>query len=544
LKRLSAAVFSTCFLLMEFTSFAADLDLAKKSTLNAVLSRGELRVGFDAGYMPFGMTDKSGGYIGFDIDLGRELSEAIGVKFVPVSLKIDDIIPALLTGKIDVIVGGMTITQERNLMIAFSDPYFVTGQTVLLNKKHEGKITSLGQLNDPKYTITTCLGTTGEKAVKSHLAEAKLEAFVNQTDGALEVVKDRADAWVFDMPFNIIFYAEYGKEKVVHLDHPFTYEPLGIGILHGDPDFLNFINNFLYRFKADGRYERIHKKWITHTDWFEQVPQRRADEEGIILIGSNTLVPLAQRLAEEWMRLNPGGSVSVSGGSSERGIKAVQDGAAHIGLVSMPMKRIEAAQRKGYPPLTVYRISLDAVVPVIHAANTLSALNVGQLRSIFAGDIRNWKDLGGPNAPIEVLTDDRTTGTYEVLRERVLGANRVIVPDALVTNTDAMLRMIAARPRAIGYVAYSRLDANVKALGINGVAPTKDNLVSGLFPGVRSLKFVTAPNPGDNVRRFMDFCLAPEHGGRIQQELGMIPCVQNYASAKEPFALPVCVDKP
>ena len=268
MKRLLLTVTLLAALVGIGSAFAADNELAKKSTINEILARKELRVGFDSGYMPFEMTDKNGAYIGFDIDLGRELAKSMGVKFQPVNIDFDGIIPALLTGKVDVIISAMTITQDRNLKIGFSDPYIVVGQSILLNKKHEGTITSWEQLNDPKFTIVSRQGTTGEEAVKRYLPKATLKTFEKEADGALEVANDRADAWVYDLPFNVVFYAQQGKGKVVHLDKVFTYEPLGIGIKQGDPDFMNFINNFLRQVKTDGRYDRMYDKWIKSTDWF------------------------------------------------------------------------------------------------------------------------------------------------------------------------------------------------------------------------------------------------------------------------------------
>ena len=273
MKKPIAVVLAICALTVSAMAFAADHELAKKSSINEILARGELRVGFDAGYMPFEMTDKSGNYIGFDMDMGRELAKAMGVRFVPVNMAFNGVIPALLTGKIDVIISAMTITQERNLQIGFSDPYIVVGQSILLNKKHEGKITSWEQLNSPEYHILSRQDTTGEEACKSYLPKAKLTTFEREADGAYEVANDRGDAWVYDMPPNAVFYAKHGIGKVVHLDTPFTFEPLGIGIRQGDPDFMNFLNNFLRQLKADGRYERMYDKWIKSTDWFAKTQQ-------------------------------------------------------------------------------------------------------------------------------------------------------------------------------------------------------------------------------------------------------------------------------
>lgn len=271
-KGLFAFVSGLCLaLVMALPAMAADMELAKKSTINTILSRGELRVGVDIGYMPFEMVNKDGEYIGFDIDLGKELAKAMGVKYVAVNSDFDGQIPALMTGKFDVCISGMTITQDRNLRVAFSDPYVVIGQTILLNKKHEGKITSWEQLNDPQFTVVSRQGTTGEFATKRLFPKAKYRSFEKEVDGALEVANDRADAWVYDLTFNVVFMAEHGQGKVVHLDKPFTYEPIGITLLQGDPDFLNFLNNFLRQIKNDGRYDRIYNKWIASTDWFKEV---------------------------------------------------------------------------------------------------------------------------------------------------------------------------------------------------------------------------------------------------------------------------------
>ncbi len=136
-------------------AFGADISLAKKSTIQKILKRGELRVGFESGYVPFEMTSKKGDYIGFDMDFGKRLAKAMGVKFVPVNTAWDGIIPALVTGKFDIIMGGMTITQERNLKIAFANPYIVVGQAILLNKKHAKKVKSYKDLNRKKYLVTS-----------------------------------------------------------------------------------------------------------------------------------------------------------------------------------------------------------------------------------------------------------------------------------------------------------------------------------------------------------------------------------------------------
>ncbi len=249
----------------------SDIDLAKKSTLEQITKRGQLRVGFEAGYLPFEMADKKGRFIGFDIDMAKAMAKAMGVKFVPVNTAWDCIISALITKKFDIIMSGMTATQERNLKINFADPYIIVGQTIVLNKKNKGKIKSYKDLNNSKYTITSKLGTTGEQAIKRMIPKAKYKSFESETEAGLEVLNGKADALIYDLPFCATFMAQQGAGKLIFLDEPFTFEPLAWAIRKGDPDFMNWLNNFLRQVKNDGRYAKIYDKWIRSTDWIKEI---------------------------------------------------------------------------------------------------------------------------------------------------------------------------------------------------------------------------------------------------------------------------------
>ncbi|MDH3567128.1 MAG: transporter substrate-binding domain-containing protein, partial [Desulfobacteraceae bacterium] len=249
----------------------ADIELTKKSTLESILKKGELRVGFEAGYMPFEMTDKKGHFVGFDIDMAKEIAKAMGVKFVPVNTAWDGIIPSLITNKFDIIMSGMTVTQERNLKINFADPYIIIGQTILINKKHAGTVTSYKDLNNSKFIVTSKLGTTGEQAVKRLIPKCTYKSFETEPEAALEVVNGKADAFVYDLPYCVVFMGQQGAGKLVFLDQPFTFEPLAWAIKKGDPDFMNWLNNFLRQIRNDGRYDRIYNKWIKSTDWIKNV---------------------------------------------------------------------------------------------------------------------------------------------------------------------------------------------------------------------------------------------------------------------------------
>lgn len=238
--------------------------------LDDIKNSGELKVCFDSGYMPFEMTAKSGQYIGFDVDLGKQMARAIGVKYVPVNTAWDGIIPTLLTGKCHMIMGGMTITPMRNIQVNFADPYVVIGQSILVNPKHEGKVANYRDLNSPDFVVATKLGTTGEQAVKRYLPKAKLNLYETQSEAVLEVANGKVDAFVYDLPYNSIYNAE-NKGQLVHLSEPFTYEPLGWAVPQGNPDTINFLNGYLRQIKGDGTYDRIYNKWFNDDKWLKQV---------------------------------------------------------------------------------------------------------------------------------------------------------------------------------------------------------------------------------------------------------------------------------
>lgn len=242
-----------------------------EDTLNAILKRGKLLVGLEAGYMPFEMRAKEGDIIGFDVDMTTAMAKAMGVEVEFVNTNWDGIIPALMTKKFDIIASGMTITQGRNLKINFAAPYITVGQTILLKKELAGKVTSYEQLNNPKFTIASKLGTTGEQAAKRMIPRAKYLSYETEQEGSMEVIAGKIDAFVYDLPFNAIMAASKGKDKIVHLDTPFTFEPLGWAIRKGDPDFLNWLNNFMFQIRNDGTYDEIYAKWFKDSSWLEKV---------------------------------------------------------------------------------------------------------------------------------------------------------------------------------------------------------------------------------------------------------------------------------
>ena len=247
--------------------------LVMADSLNDIQERGVLRVGMEPGYMPFEMTNQKGEIVGFDVDMAKRIAKAMGVKLELVSTAWDGIIPALLTKKFDMIMSGMTITPERNLKIAFADPYIVVGQSILVKKEYAGEVKSYKDLDNKKFKVGSKLGTTGEQSTKRMIGKAQYISFETEQEGVMDLVNGKIDAFVYDLPYMAIANAQKSEGKLIFLDKPFTYEPLGWAIRHDNPNFLNWLNNFLAQMKNDGTYDKIYDKWFNHDDWVKQLQQ-------------------------------------------------------------------------------------------------------------------------------------------------------------------------------------------------------------------------------------------------------------------------------
>lgn len=271
-----ALVFIGSFFLGSAMAVTAE-DIAKASALEEILKRGELRVGLEAGYQPFEMQDAKGNIVGFDVDMAYELGKAIfgegGQKKVKiVNTAWEGIIPALMTHKFDIIMSGMTILQSRNLKVNFCEPYYYVGQCLLINKKDKDKYKSYKDLNKEGVIVTSKLGVTGAFTAERVMPKATLRLFKTEAEGALQVANGLADAYIYDEPQVRVFAAKY-KDKTVGIFDPITYEPLAWAIRKGDPDFLNFLNNFLRQVRGDGRWEQFKQKWFV--DYIGELAKRQ-----------------------------------------------------------------------------------------------------------------------------------------------------------------------------------------------------------------------------------------------------------------------------
>jgi len=141
---------------------------------------------------------------------------------------------------------------------------------VLINRKLADTVKSYQDLNDPRYTVTSKLGTSGDIASRKFMPKARLKAFETEADAAMEVRQGRADAFVYDLPFNVVYAAQAG-DKLVHLKDPFTQEALGWAVRKGDPDFINWLNNFLAQIRRDEIYDALYKRWFENAAWLQSV---------------------------------------------------------------------------------------------------------------------------------------------------------------------------------------------------------------------------------------------------------------------------------
>jgi len=236
-------------------------DIFKGSTLNHVIQTGILNVGMEVEYFPFEYANKQGNPIGFDVEIAKLIAKELGVK-----LKINDIewtglIPSLQTGKVDLIISGMTRTLTRAKAVSFTDPYFVTGLCALVSKKRSPGLTSVSALNQRGKIIAVKTGTTGDLIAKKRFAKAQINRFKDETACVREVVTSRADAFVYDQ-LSVAKHQRQNQESTYALLKPFTYEPFAIAIRKGDCDFLGWLNLFLETLKRDGRYKILHDRYF------------------------------------------------------------------------------------------------------------------------------------------------------------------------------------------------------------------------------------------------------------------------------------------
>ncbi|HHW40583.1 MAG TPA: phosphate ABC transporter substrate-binding protein [Syntrophomonadaceae bacterium] len=225
----------------------------------------------------------------------------------------------------------------------------------------------------------------------------------------------------------------------------------------------------------------------------------------IKIAGSTSVQPLSEELADAFMNKNPNVSVMVAGGGSSAGIKAAQDGAAHIGASSRELKPEEKTG------LTETVIAKDGIAIIVNPKNGVSELTLDQIKKIFAGEITNWKDVGGKDAPINVFTREEGSGTRGAFEEIVMGKDKKITGKAGVQNATGAVRTAVERDEnAIGYISLGSLNEKVKAVTVDGVKPSEETVLNGTYKISRPFIYLTKGAPTGVVKAYIDFVLSPE----------------------------------
>ncbi|MCJ7595659.1 MAG: transporter substrate-binding domain-containing protein [Desulfobacterales bacterium] len=240
--------------------------LTDESGLEQVLKRGILRVGMST-FVPWAMKDKTGKLVGFEIDVATRLAHDMGVKAEFVPTKWAGIIPALLTGKFDVIIGGMGILPQRNLKVNFSLPYDVTGMSMVANKELAAGFKGVEDFNRTDVVLAVRLGATPVAAAQRFMPKAQLRKFDDESQAVQEVLNGRAHAVIASAPMPAFQAVKYPDKLFLPMSGTFTKEPIGFALRKGDVDTLNFFNNWITVVQAEGWLAERKHYWFETMDW-------------------------------------------------------------------------------------------------------------------------------------------------------------------------------------------------------------------------------------------------------------------------------------
>ncbi|HOO91642.1 MAG TPA: phosphate ABC transporter substrate-binding protein [Syntrophales bacterium] len=243
----------------------------------------------------------------------------------------------------------------------------------------------------------------------------------------------------------------------------------------------------------------------------------------IVIKGSTTVLPVAQASAEMYMKSHPGVNISISGGGSGNGIKALIDGTTDIGNASrfIKDKEVALANEKGVYPVP-HRIAMDAIIPIVHTDNPVTNLTIEQLSLIYQGKIDNWKEVGGNDMKIVVVSRDTSSGTYEVWEEKILHKARVTPKAQLQASNGAVVQAVSKNKYAIGYIGLGYLKKSVKATDVNGIEASMENALSGKYPVSRPLFMFTKGWPEGIVSDYINFVLS-RSGQDVVKKEGYVP---------------------
>lgn len=247
----------------------------------------------------------------------------------------------------------------------------------------------------------------------------------------------------------------------------------------------------------------------------------------ITIKGSDTTLPISQKLAEQYMLENSGETLIVTGGGSGVGISSLMAETTDIAQSSRKIKfdevlKIEDAGKS----IEEIVIAYDAMAIVVHPNNKVNDLTRQQLEDIFTGKIQNWSELGGDDLKIIPYSRETSSGTYEFFKESVLNDKNYVNGIMSMPATGAIIQSVNQTPGAIGYVGLAYLNEDVKAINVsydgeNFVQPSIENAKNNTYPVVRPLYFYHSTDVNENVKKFIEYSLSPT-GQKLIEEIGFI----------------------
>jgi phosphate transport system substrate-binding protein len=235
---------------------------------------------------------------------------------------------------------------------------------------------------------------------------------------------------------------------------------------------------------------------------------------GVICAGSTSVQPFTEALSEDYMRNNPGTTVDVQGGGSAAGIMAAQTGTADIGMSSRDLSGDELS-------LWHVQIATDGLVIIVNKDNPITGLTMDQVRDIYTNTITNWSQLGGIDHQIHIITREEGSGTRSAFESLVMGESQ-ITPHAMVQDSNGAVRqLVGSDSAAIGFISLGLVDQTVKALELDGVVPSRENIMSGTYKLCRPFLFVANDEPTGATKDFIDFVLSAD-GKKILAAEGLV----------------------
>ncbi|MDD5120727.1 MAG: phosphate ABC transporter substrate-binding protein [Candidatus Omnitrophica bacterium] len=228
--------------------------------------------------------------------------------------------------------------------------------------------------------------------------------------------------------------------------------------------------------------------------------------EKIVVAGSTTVLPIAQKTAEVFMDENSGVDISVRGGGSSVGITALIDGNCNIANSSRSIRDVEIqkAASRGRDPVA-HIVAMDGIAVVVNKSNPVSKLSKKQVRDIYTGKITDWSQAGGKPGKIVVVSRDTASGTFEAFGELIMNKEKVVPSALMQASNQAVAQIIGQTPNAIGYVGLGFMSGELKAVEVDGVMPSNATVLSGKYPVSRPLFMYTNGKPQGIVKEYLDF---------------------------------------